>query len=60
MNNTRNINYFTKNFISTEDIISPCNPGARTLKSTLNIKTYENFEGFLSRLVLIKTLLKDN
>ena len=43
-----------------EDIISTYNLDARFLKFTLNIKTYKKFEGFLSKLVLRKTLLKNN
>ena len=43
-----------------EDIINTCNPDARFLKFTLNIKTYKKFEGFLSKLVLREILLKNN
>ena len=43
-----------------EDLINTCNPDARFLKFTLNIKTYEKFEGFISKLVLRKSLLKNN
>ena len=42
------------------DIINTCNPNARFLKFTLNIKTYKKIEEFLSKLVLRKSLLKDN
>ena len=43
-----------------EDIINTCNPDARFLKFTFNIKTYKKFEGFLSKLVLREILLKNN
>ena len=43
-----------------KDIISTCNLDTRFLKFTLNIKTYNKFEGFISILVLRETLLKNN
>ena len=45
-------------FCKHKDIISTCNPNARFLKFTFNIKTYEKFEGFLSKLVLRKIFVK--
>ena len=38
------------------DIIRTCNPIVRFSKFTLNIKIYEEFEGFLLKLVWRKTL----
>ena len=45
------------NFENIKDIIRICNPMVRFLKFTFNIKIYEEFVGFLYKLVWRETLL---
>ena len=47
--------WFSWNFVSMKDIIKTCNSMVRVSKFTSNKKIYENFEGFLFKLVWRET-----
>ena len=48
--------WFSWNFVSIKDVIRTCNLTIRFSKFTLNINIYDEFVGFLSKLVWRETL----